>query len=683
MSLAWIIGLPGRVSYWLLGGKRLTEPAGNLVDRRHSFAGRSLRFDSREGRAYRRAVRWISLLACCLIAPPLAAGDWPAYGNDPGGSQYSDLRQIDRDNVRRLRQAWEHHSGDRIDAPGLGGTSYEVTPIHANGRLYYCTPLHKVIALDPATGEEQWRFDARAAAADPEMPPGPCRGVAYWESENEGACARRVFAGDMRGRLWALDADDGQPCTDFGAAGGHPGYVHSDADFDNHGEGWWAITSPPAVYRDLVITGSALDDTVANAKDGILRAFDTRSGELRWAFNPVPAKLSAQTGGGNAWAPLSVDVEHGLLFVPFTSLSTDHFGGLRGAGSPYADAVTALDLADGQVRWQRQLVHHDLFDYDLPSQPLLVSILKDGRRREVAIQVVKTGEIFVFDRANGEPLFPIEERPAPASTVPGEQAAETQPRSTGIQPVLPQALQRDELFGLTLLDREWCRRRFDELRYDGPFTPPDTRGSLIYPSTRGGPNWGSAAYHPGENLLIVRADRLASIVTLFQPDDPAAQPVSTDYSDRLLPLRGTPWWVRVRPFLSPLGVPCTPPPWGTLTAIDMASGKQRWQRELGQARGFGLTLPAATGWGSPSLGGPLVTAGGLVFIAAGMDGHFRALDIVDGRELWHKPLPAPGMAVPMTYMAGGRQFVVIAAGGNASLGTPLGDAIVAFALPAD
>ncbi len=640
-------------------------------------------FDSRRSHAYRRTVRLISLLVISLIALPLDAGDWPAYGGDPRGSQYSPLSQLDRGNVRRLRQVWVHRSGDLLQQPDLAGTSYEVTPIHANGRLYYCTPLHKLIALDPATGAELWRFDARAVAADPEMPPGPCRGVAYWEGRGEGACVRRIFAGDMRGRLWALDADDGRPCADFGAAAGHPGYVHSDADFDNRGEGWWAITSPPAVYRDLVIVGSALDDTVANAKDGILRAFDARSGALRWAFNPVPDALSAQTGGGNAWATLSIDVDRGLLFVPFTSLATDHFGGLRGAGSPYADAIVALDAADGRLRWHRQLVHHDLFDYDLPAHPLLVSIQKDGRRREVAIQIVKTGEIFVFDRASGEPVFPIEEQPAPASNLPGEQAAAAQPRSTGIRPVLPQALRREALFGLTLLDREWCRRRFDELRYEGLFTPPDTGGSLIYPSTRGGPNWGSAAYHPGENLLLIRADRLASVVTLFQPANPAEQPVSLDYSDRLLPLRGTPWWLRVQPFLSPLGVPCTPPPWGTLTAIDMATGEHRWQRELGQARGFGLTVPAATGWGSPSLGGPLLTAGGLVFIAAGMDGNFRALDIADGRELWRKPLPAPGMAVPMSYMAGGRQFVVIAAGGNAPLGTALSDAIVAFALPPD
>ncbi len=626
------------------------------------------------------------LLSLSLPATQAVADDWPNYGNDPGGSQYSPLSQINRKNVRKLRQVWEHRSGDVIDEPGLAGTNYEVTPIHANDRLYYCTPLNKVFALDPGTGEELWRFDGQAHAEDEEVIPGACRGVAYWAADKPQAnlpCQRRIFRGDTAGRLWALDADTGEACADFGQAAGHPGYVATATDFDNHGEGWWFITSPPAVFADLVIVGSALDDNVANANDGILRAFDARTGELRWSFNPVPEEQSNEVGGGNAWSTLSVDQKQGIVFMPSTSLSTDYFGGFRPAESPYANALIALKASTGEPVWHRQLVRHNLFDYDLPGHALLIKIRVNESLRDVAVQQTKTGEIYVFDRETGEPVFPIEDQPAPSSDVPGEVAAETQPRSVAIDPFSRQSLSSDDLFGLSLFDRAWCRREFANRRYEGLFTPPSEKGSIIYPSIRGGGNWGGAAFHPESNSLIVRSDGLATIVQLFKPEDPDSEPVSTDYMNRSLPLRGTDWWVRIKPFLSPLGVPCTPPPWGSLTAISLASGKQIWQVPLGRVRRFGLELPEATAWGSPGVGGPMVTGGGLVFVAAGLDHHIVALDIDDGMQLWQRSLPAPGMAVPMTYSVDGRQFVVIAAGGNALAGTAVGDSIVAFAIPDD
>jgi len=619
-----------------------------------------------------------------LVAAVAVAADWPNYGNDPGGSQYSPLDQLDRSNVRKLKPAWEHRSGDLVEKPGLEGTSYEVTPIVVNDRLYYCTPLNKVFALDPATGKEYWRFDGYAEVDEAQRVPGACRGVSYWEAsepQSETACQRRIFKGDMLGRVWSLDADSGLPCEDFGSAAGHPGYVDTARDYDNRGEGWWSITSPPAVFRNLIIVGSALDDSVANAKDGILRAFDARSGELRWAFNPVPEALSGTVGGGNAWSLLSVDVQRGLVFMPSTSLSTDFFGGFRADGSPYADAVVALNAVDGTPAWHRQLVRHDLFDYDLPGHPLLVRLRQGDGERDVAIQQTKTGELFVFDRATGQPVFAIEDRAVPGSDVEGETASATQARSVGVDAFARQQLDADSLFGLSLFDRAACRSEFARRRYDGLFTPPSQRGSIIYPSIQGGGNWGAAAFHPPSNTLVVRSSGLATIVELFQPEKPDEQEISTDYANRVLPLRGTPWWVRIRPFLSPLGLPCTPPPWGTLTAIDMTTGKQRWQIPLGQARRAGLNLPASADWGSPGLGGPIVTGGGLVFAAAGLDPAIRAFDIDNGQQLWRAALPAPGLAVPMTYLADGRQFVVIAAGGNAQAGTELSDAVVAFAIP--
>ncbi|MDH3352584.1 MAG: PQQ-binding-like beta-propeller repeat protein, partial [Gammaproteobacteria bacterium] len=358
---------------------------------------------------------------------------------------------------------------------------------------------------------------------------------------------------------------------------------------------------------------------------------------------------------------------------------------------PYATATVALSAETGEPAWHYQIVHHDIYDYDLPGHPLLVAIRKDGQQREVAIQQTKAGFVFVFDRDDGTPVFPIEERPVPKSDIPGEMASPTQPFPLLPEPFTPTALTRDDMFGLTFLGSSWCRKRFDELRYDGMFTPPSEQGTLHYPGFGGGGNWGGAAFDPNSNLLVIKAMNIGTQHWLIPNENGAITPMPTESSTEVPgsayrsgagdPMPGTRYSTMTRVFEAPSGVPCTPPPWGTLTALDMDSGKVVWHRPFGRAKRYGMTFPES--WGSAIIGGPIVTAGGLVFMAASMDRKFRALDVRTGDELWQDKLPFAGMAVPMTYMADGRQYVVIAAGGNRRTFTEEGDAIVAYTLTDD
>ena len=645
-----------------------------------------------------RAAACLALAMLSTVVAAADSGDWPAFGRDPGGSQHSPLKTINTTNVSRLKVAWVHRSGDFVDAALPKGTVFQATPLHVNGTLYFCTPLHRVFALDPATGRERWVFDpfrvdpatGKPTNAAPRGP-GRCRGVAYWQdaatpATRTGApaaatiCTKRIFKNGEGGRVYALDADTGALCRDFGAAKGHPGYV-THGDYPGYGESLvGSASSPPAVLGNLVISGTSVNDGVANAKDGIVRAFDARSGEVRWEFNPIPADKRELSGAANVWSTISVDPQRNLVFLPTTSPSTDYYGGGRRFDIPLANSIVALDGATGAVKWSRQVVHHDLFDYDLVGHPLLVDIRRNGRTVPAALLQTKMGWLYGFERDSGKPLWPIVERPVPASDVPGELAAKTQPVPTGMAPFARQTMKREELFGLTPLDRLACQRRFDELRYEGMYTPPSQRGSLLFPSALGGGNWGGATYDPSSNLLIIKAENLATVLRMVPKADIAAEDAKpgVDYLTRTL--KGTPYRIEGELFNSPLGSPCTPPPWGTLTAIDLGTGKARWQIPLGQISKAGIDIPKSAGLGSPNVGGPMTTDGGLIFIGASMDSKLRALDLRSGRELWQADLPAPGMAVPMTYMAGGRQYVVIAAGGNAQVGTPISDAVVAYAL---
>ncbi len=645
---------------------------------------RTLQFASR----YTLLAATVTLLGGVATAASVEA-DWPEFGRDAGGSQHSPLRAIDTTNVGKLQQVWVHRSGDVIDKPSPFGTSLQAVPIHVNGTIYYCTPLNRVLALDPATGKERWSFDPHAAQPETNKPlitekkqAGNCRGVAYWQSQSPDAqpCARRVFRHDRLARIFAIDADTGRACADFGAAEGHPGFV-SHRDYENHGEAVFGSGAPPIVVGDLIISAIGTNDGLQNAADGMVRAFDVRTGAMRWEFNPIPAAQRARTGAANVWSTLSADPVNGLIFVPTTSPSTDYYGGGRTFDIPLADSIVALRADSGKVVWSFQTIRHDLFDYDLVGHPLLVDITKDGKRIPAAILQTKMGWLFVFNRLTGVPLWPIREMAAPKSDVPGEVSAATQPVPVGIAPFARQTLTRDELFGFTPLDRAWCQREFDKMRYDGLYTPPSERGSLLFPSALGGGNWGGAAYDPGRNLLVIKAENLATRLRIVRKVDITAEDAQPgkDYLTR--PLQGTPYRIEGELFTSPLGAPCTPPPWGTLAAIDMDTGKLRWQQPIGQVARAGVTVPESLGWGSPNIGGPITTAGGVTFMAATMDSKIRAFDTLTGRKLWEAAIPAPGMAVPITYRAGGRQFVLIAAGGNSRVGTKLGDSLVAFALP--
>ena len=607
---------------------------------------------------------------------------WSSYGGVPGGGRYSALDQIDRSTVSDLKQVWTHSSGHAARATELGrGASYQVTPLHVNNTLYICTPFNRVIALNPESGAEIWSFDPHGSLFKDDAVPSTCRGVSYWQAETprpETACEKRVFKGDRDGRMFAVDADTGLACADFGIDGAVDLKVP-----ENGGTGRIFMSSPQAILGDTVIIGGAVGDNVkADSTDGVIRALDVRTGELLWRLVLVPEHLSDVTGGADVWPPFTVDEQRNIAFVATGSPSVDVYGAGRTDPIPYANALLAIDGTTGEVLWHYQIVHHDLFDYDLPSQPILTTIQRDGAAVPAVVQITKMGTVFVFHRDTGEPLFPIEERPVPKSGIPGEMASPTQPMPSRLDPFSHQRVEEDDIFGLTFWDRNKCKESFNALRYDGMFTPASEQGTLIFPSPGGGGNWGGAAVDPTRQVLIVKGQNFANIFKLV-PADPNVSDGGLFEQDTLNRfMEGTPYRIAGGRWESPFGVPCNPPPWGELTAIDLNSGDTLWRRPLGQVPfgPFGL-LKSPKAWGGPVSGGPIVTGGGLIFIGGTMEGDFRAIDIDTGETLWSTPLDVPAMAVPMTYEVNGRQFIVIAAGGSALVGTPLDDKLVAFALP--
>jgi quinoprotein glucose dehydrogenase len=681
-------------------------------------------------------------LAISLAAFGQGPSDWPTYGGDPGGQRYSGLSDITPANVNALRPAWVYHT-HALDSARLGHRSaaFESTPILFHGTLYLTTPFDEVIALDPLSGSERWRYD-------PQLPPigegnlVTSRGVASWDGGGQGACASRLFLGTLDARLIALDATDGHPCPDFG----DNGQITLTNGVQHKPGATYAITSAPTVIGDVVVVGSSIPDNQSvDVEMGTVRGFDVRSGRLLWAWDPIPWGLgeTPRTGAGNAWSTISADPALGLIYVPTGSAAPDYYGGLRPGDNRDADSIVALDAATGTKRWAFQVVHHNLWDYDVAAQPVLFT----WRKSTPAVAVTtKMGQVFVLDRRTGMPLFPVTETPVPQSDVPGETTSATQPISS-LPAVGPTTLeypsngwQRDAR------NADYCATQIRALRYDGMYTPPSLRGSVEFPGPLGGVNWGSPAFDPQSSVLYANNNRYpyevwlipiasqsprkyASVIAFCQTvmfgrrklkialaillviagcvvrrswlpgwwfgvsallvvavvvlgnhlaararDAAESRAVNAPFGDDLSPDRGAPYLMHRKPILDYDSLPCTNPPWSALTAIDLNTGKKLWEVPVG-------TLAPGAKTGTVGLGGPIVTAGGLVFTAATKDPFLRAFDAKTGDQLWQGQLPVPAQSTPMTYKAGGKEFIVIAAGGHGTFGTPQGDSLVAFALP--
>ncbi len=647
--------------------------------------------------AGRRPISLLGLAGLGLaLSTPAVAQTWPTYGGDPGGSHYSSAARLTPANVAGLKPIWTFHTGELGE--GLARRdklTFEATPILVGRTLYFNTATAVVFALDAASGRELWRFDAHIDRARrySEM---AARGVAAWGPPDPDVepCRTRIFAGTIDARLIALDARTGRPCADFGDHGA----VDLSKGVRLRDRGEYLVTSPPAVVADAVIVGSAIGDNRGTSLElGVVRAFDARSGALRWSWDPIPrtATIPADasnpafgdvedqaarwTGAANAWSIFSAAPAKGLVFVPTGSASPDFYGGERRGDNRWADSVVALEAATGQLVWGRQLIHHDLWDYDVASQPVVVDLARPGGPAPVVLQVTKTGELYVLERDTGRPVFPIEERPVPQESVAGEEPAPTQPKSA-LPPLVSQdPVRPDDAWGLSFWDRGKCAEKIRSLRSDGIFTPPTVTGSIERPGYVGGANWGGLAFDPKHQYAIAVVNDLPMVVALIPRAEFDAVRESGEFPhSEFATMRGTPYGMRRELLRSPLGLPCIAPPWGALVAVDLVRGRIAWRVPLGTLRD--LAWPLGFIRGAPSAGGPIVTAGGVVFVGAAADDYLRAFDSASGAELWKGRLPGGGQATPMTYEIDGRQFVVIAAGGHGGLGTTRSDALVAFGL---
>ena len=595
--------------------------------------------------------------------------DWPAVGNDAGGMRYSPLAQIDAGNVSRLEVAWVYHTGDAGDG---NETTIECTPIVVEGRMYLTTAKTKVVALDAANGRELWRFDpyGPGMAFNPIRASGGVnRGVALW-SDGTPRGARRIFLGASDGRLISLDARTGNPDPAFGKEGVVDLRIGIEWDVSkiNYGP-----TSAPAIFEDTVILGFSNAEGQPNAP-GDVRAFDARSGNEVWRFHTVPRPGEPfhetwegtswqRRGGANAWGGFTVDRGRGMVFCGTGSCSSDYFGGDRKGDNLFANCTLALDARTGKRRWHFQQVHHDLWDYDNPCPPVLVTLKRDGKVLDAVAQLTKVGMCFLFERETGKPIFDIVERPVPGSDVPGENPSPTQPFPVKPPAYAPQGFGDAEITDIDPGSNAEIRERVRPMQLDGMYTPPSLRGSIVSPGRHGGSTWCGGSFDPTTGLLYFNSNNAPAVFRMGEAKRGPLryEPTVLDY---------------LRDKKGYLG---SKPPWGMLNAMDLSEGAFAWREVLGEYEE--LKAKGVPRTGSENFGGTIVTAGGLVFIAASTDEKFHAFDKAAGTLLWEAKLPAGGYATPSTYMVGGRQYVVIAAGGGGKLRTKSGDAFVSFALP--
>lgn len=615
-------------------------------------------------------------------------GDWHQYGRTPYGQRYSPLTQVNVDNVSQLKEAWRYQTGDVKLPDDIGETTYQVTPLKVGNTLYICTPHNWAIAIDAATGREKWKYDPNVGL-NPDRQHQTCRGVSYYAEPNAApgtACAERVYLPTSDARLIALDAATGQVCTSFA----DQGVLHLEQGMKYNPAGYYYSTSPPVIVAGKIIIGGAVNDNYSTQEQsGVIRAFDVNSGALVWNWDsgnpaktePIAAGETYTTNSPNSWSVFSYDEGLGLVYIPLGNQVPDQLGMGRSENvEKYSSSIVALHINTGKDRWVRQTVHHDLWDMDVPAQPVLLDITKDGQTVPALVGPTKQGDIYVLDRRTGEPLLPITEEPAPGGAIPEDFTSPTQP--TTALSFKPEPLQEKDMWGVSMFDQLACRIRFHQLNYKGRYTPPSLNGSIIYPGNFGTFNWGSVAVDPERQVMFGMPTYLAFTSQLVPRADIPPKGQDEKGSEQGLNRNdGAPYGVFMGPFLGPLQIPCQAPPWGYVAGADLRTGDIAYKHKNGTV--YDMTpLPLPFKVGVPGIGGPMITKGGVAFLGAAVDNFLRAYDLTTGKQLWEARLPAGGQATPMTYaLDDGKQYVVMVAGGHGSVGTKPGDYVIAYTLP--
>jgi quinoprotein glucose dehydrogenase/quinate dehydrogenase (quinone) len=629
---------------------------------------------------------------------------WLAFGNDQGGSRFTPAALITPANAGKLEPAWTFRTGE-VPPPisAKGSMEFESVPLKIGDQLFICTQNNTVISVDADSGKEVWRtkppIDFNGSAVR------RCRGISYTQVPGDGLCSQRLLMGTLDNQLIALDVRTGKLCPGFGRNGA----VSLKAGLGRDPAGFAFVSSPPAIVRGVAVVGSFIfDNQTTDSVPGVIRAYDVVTGELRWAWSvmsptaspPLKPGEGYPRGGPNMWTAPSADEAMGLVFLPTGNPSPDYWGGMRKPEQDrYGSSIVAVDAATGNVRWAFKTTYHDVWDYDVGSQPVLADLPTPAGPVPAVLAPTKRGEIFVLDRRTGKPLTTVENRPVPQGPPPGDWLVKTQPFSVGFPSFRPYVMTERSMWGATPIDQMMCRIAFRKLRYEGLFTPGSEKGAIHDPGANGVFNWGSLSVDKMRRIAIVNTSWMPFVDTLIprkaadaagmhaygDPTPAVSGPPVRKYSEFSFPFpqMKTPYAIDTSPFLSPLGIPCKRPPWGAIAAIDLDTRKVLWERPFGTSRGsapLGLSLPV----GVFSHGGAVTTGGGVTFIAATIDSYIRAFETATGRLLWQASLPAGGQSTPISYVSKrtGRQYVVMTAGGSSTMNTPKGDYMVAFALPA-